>query len=121
MEGIHEVRAGQTLFGIAKQYGMELETLRRLNNLRSNNILVGQQLRVMKPSSVATKTATPTPASVAQAQPAATSQEKFYTAQAGDTLYGIARRNGITVATLLEMNNKKQATLLVGEKLRVRW
>ena len=42
----HKVQPGQTLYSISKAYGMEVETLKRLNGLRSNNIAVGRLLRI---------------------------------------------------------------------------
>jgi LysM repeat protein len=42
----HKVQPGQTLYSISTAYGMDVETLKRLNGLRSNNIAVGRLLRV---------------------------------------------------------------------------
>lgn len=42
----HKVRAGETLYSISKAYGMDVETLKRLNGLRNNNLAVGRLLRV---------------------------------------------------------------------------
>jgi len=42
----HKVRAGDTLFGLAKRYGTSVDTLRALNNLKGNNLKIGSQLRV---------------------------------------------------------------------------
>jgi LysM repeat protein len=42
----HKVQPGQTLYSISKAYGMDVETLKRLNGLRSNNLAVGRLLRV---------------------------------------------------------------------------
>ncbi len=42
----HKVQPGQTLYSISKAYGMDVETLKRLNGLRSNNLTVGRLLRV---------------------------------------------------------------------------
>jgi len=42
----HTVTTGQTLYRIAKQYGMGVTELKSLNNLTSNSIRIGQRLRV---------------------------------------------------------------------------
>lgn len=42
----HRVRSGQTLGGIARKYRTTVSRIKRLNGLRSNNIRVGQRLRV---------------------------------------------------------------------------
>jgi LysM repeat protein len=43
---IHQVKPGDTLFGISRQYGVDVKTLKQLNNLRDNTIEVGQRLVV---------------------------------------------------------------------------
>jgi len=43
---IHKVRAGDTLYGLAKRYGTSVDTLRALNNLKGNNLKIGSQLRL---------------------------------------------------------------------------
>jgi len=44
----HTVQAGDTLFRIAKNNGLTLSELKALNGLTSNNIRVGQVLKVSK-------------------------------------------------------------------------
>lgn len=44
--GLHVVLQGETLYGIARQYGMDARDVKKLNNLRSNEIKEGQALRV---------------------------------------------------------------------------
>lgn len=41
---LHEVRRGESLFSIAKKYGMNLDELRRLNHLSKSIIQPGQRL-----------------------------------------------------------------------------
>jgi membrane-bound lytic murein transglycosylase D len=40
------VRKGDTLGGIAKKYGVSVAQLRRVNNLKGNNIAVGKNLKI---------------------------------------------------------------------------
>lgn len=42
----HLVRSGETLGAIARKYGTSVQTLMRINNLRSTLIRVGQKLQV---------------------------------------------------------------------------
>lgn len=46
MSLVHVVRSGDTLWGIAKQYQVSLEALRRVNPLGTELILPGQQLLI---------------------------------------------------------------------------
>src|SRR6476469_3125141 len=43
---IHKVKTGETLYAIAEQYNMRVDDLKLLNNLNSNNIGVGIELKV---------------------------------------------------------------------------
>jgi LysM repeat protein len=42
----HFVQNGETLFGISKKYGTNVDTLKRLNRMTDNRIVEGQKLRV---------------------------------------------------------------------------
>ncbi|HEV8540591.1 MAG TPA: LysM peptidoglycan-binding domain-containing protein [Nitrospiraceae bacterium] len=42
----HQVRSGETLFSISRQYGVDVKTLKNWNNLTDNKIEVGQRLVV---------------------------------------------------------------------------
>ncbi len=42
----HQVQKGDTLFGISKKYGLSVETLKKINGLRSNDIQVGTSLKI---------------------------------------------------------------------------
>ncbi|MBI3912784.1 MAG: LysM peptidoglycan-binding domain-containing protein [Chloroflexi bacterium] len=94
------VQAGDTLFGIASRYQTTVAALKKLNNLTSDTILVGQKLLV--PSGNA-----PIPASA-------------YIVQPGDTLYAIALRHGTTLRALADLNGLANANLISeGEPLAV--
>ena len=53
----HTVLSGQTLFYIALAYGVTVDYLKELNNLTSDSIMAGQQLKIM---AAPTATVTPT-------------------------------------------------------------
>lgn len=45
---IHTVKKGETLYKIAKKYGISVEELKRINHLTDNNLKIGQKL-IIKP------------------------------------------------------------------------
>lgn len=45
-EQIHTVRRGESLSGLAKKYGLPMSVLRSHNRLKSDNIQIGQKLRI---------------------------------------------------------------------------
>ena len=45
MQRYHEVKKGETLYSIAKRYGISVESLKQWNDLNSSNVIsIGQQL-----------------------------------------------------------------------------
>lgn len=47
--GSYTVQAGETLYRIAVNHGMDVDTLKSINGLTSNNISPGMQLKVLQP------------------------------------------------------------------------
>lgn len=47
--GSHTVQAGETLYRIAVNHGMDVDTLKSINGLTTNNISPGMQLKVLQP------------------------------------------------------------------------
>ncbi len=47
---IHQVQAGDTLFGISQQYNADIEAIRALNGVQDNTIFAGQELKIPQPS-----------------------------------------------------------------------
>jgi len=43
---MHTVAKGETLYSIAQQYKTDVDSIKSLNNLASNNIQIGQQLKL---------------------------------------------------------------------------
>ncbi len=111
----HKVRRGQTLGGIAQRYGTSIRTLKRLNGLKSVNLIrIGQRLRVP----VRGQGRQPAARFVRLAQDAP--REVTHTVRPGESLGRIARRYKTTIASLQQLNGIKNAALIpVGKKLRV--
>lgn len=105
--GTYEVQPGDTLFGISEQTGVTLTALKKANTLRSSRLQPGQTLVI--PEAHAATSRTPSKPSRASAQ--------TYTVRKGDTLSGIARKTGTTVASLRDLNHLEGSGLKVGRKL----
>lgn len=90
----YTVQPGDTLSSIAVKYETDVDTLRELNALESDNIAVGQPLYVPYVEGMTMEgMPTPTPGPFA------------YTVQAGDTLNAIALRFGADPLEIIEYNN----------------
>jgi LysM repeat protein len=46
--GVHVVRQGETLFSIAKSYGLSVGDIKATNNLSDDQVYIGQKLVVVK-------------------------------------------------------------------------
>ena len=45
---MHIVQKGDTLYGLSKRYSISVSTLKKINDLKSNDIQIGQQIRLEK-------------------------------------------------------------------------
>ena len=95
---IYTVKSGDTLYGIANKYNLTVDELKKLNNLTSNSLSIGQKLNVSKEEQEA---------------------ETTYTVVKGDTLYGIANKFGVNVNNLKDINNLSSNTLSIGQVLKI--
>jgi len=98
----HVVKGGETLGGIARQHATTLGTLKRLNNLRSDTVRVGQVLVLPDSGSVMPET-TPVKGSMATATKSAGGFK--HTVKPGETLDAIRRLYNISVGALATANN----------------
>lgn len=137
----HKVRSGQTLGGIARQYGTSVNELCRLNGLSKTSVLrIGQSIRVsagVEPVSTSAsvaksevKTQSPKQTvkqvkTIVEATPQAVtdmggySQPVYHSIKSGDTLGAIAARYGTSITKLCQMNNITRTTVLkLGRKIR---
>ncbi len=111
----YRVVPGDTLFGIARKFNMTVDEIKNINGLVSNNLSVGQILRVRGSGQSSTsQPSTPT------APPPAQSSSATYRVVPGDTLFGIARKFSMTVDEIIALNGLVSNNLSVGQLLRVR-
>ncbi len=111
--GVHVVRRGDTLYGIAHRMGTDVRTLARLNNMD-----VGDTLHAGQHLVVSSRAGHDTSSRGARASATGTGRQVTYTVRAGDTLYGIARLLQVTVRDLLGWNSAVSSNALrPGQKL----
>ena len=113
-ESQHRVESGETLSGIASQYGVSQQSLAELNDLnRPYRLRVGQVLelpsRGTRPAATVAKAPkeTPPPAlpSARPTPPTGVVGAESYVVRRGDTLGKIAKKHGLTEDQLMEMNS----------------
>lgn len=94
-EDLYIVKAGDSLYSIARDKGTTVDEIKSLNNLTSNNLSIGQLLKL----------------------PSALLPEDTYVVQRGDSLYSIANKLGTTVDSLKQANNLTSNILSIGQVL----
>ena len=103
----HQVAPGDTLYNIAKRYGVSQDNIRAWNNMTDDTVKLGTSLRVKPHSASGTSYGNGSTATGS------------YRVVSGDTLYSIAQRHGMTVSQLRAVNNLQDENLRVGQTLRV--
>ena len=93
------VRAGDTLWAIAREYGTTVEAIVRENRIVDpNRIFAGERLKITLP--------------------ARDGREEFYTVKRGDTPISIAGKHGVSLSALEHRNGLRRGeTIYAGEKL----
>lgn len=95
------VQKGDTLYSIARKFNLAVDDLKKLNNLDSNLISVGQKLKITKVNDEEVL------------------DNDSYVVQKGDSLYKIANMFNTTVDKLKELNNLVNNNLSIGQILKI--
>lgn len=107
----YTVKAGDSLWKIAMGNDLTVDHLKQMNNLTTNTIYVGQQLRI-KEGQINSQPSQSNSQANQSNQNAGT-----YTVKAGDTLWGIANDHDTTVNALKQNNHLSSDTIYVGQVL----
>ena len=100
MEGYYIVKKGDSLWSIASKNNTTVDNIKKLNNLSSNNLSVGQVLKLSYDT-----------------ENEDIKESNIYTVKKGDSLWLIANKYGTTVDKLKNANDLKSNTLSIGQTL----
>lgn len=87
------VKKGDTLYAIARKFNTTVSEIKKLNNLQTDIIQIGQVLKI--PSK----------------------ENNVYIVEKGDTLYAIARKFNTTVAEIKRKNNLQTNIIQIGQEI----
>lgn len=90
------VKSGDSLYSISRKYGVDVDDLMSVNNLKSTVLSIGQVLKIPNSGEVT---------------------NVIYTVKKGDSLWSIAKNNKTTVDAIVKLNNLSNANLSIGQKL----
>ena len=106
----YTVKAGDSVWGISHQTGVSMSDLRAWNNIQNNFIYPGQKLIIAKKANNNQNTHTNTNIST---------NNKTYTVKAGDSVWAIAQKTGVSMDTLRSLNNIKNNFIYPGQQLKL--
>lgn len=115
---VYVVKSGDTLSAIATRHGVGLSEIFKWNGLGMSSVIYpGQKVKVGGGSSTPAPSAPVTAAAPKPSAPAPASSGS-YTIKAGDTLSGIAARNGVRLSDVLSANRLTMSSIIYpGQKL----
>lgn len=94
----YTVQAGDTLWLLSRRYGTTVDAIKKLNNLTSDVLQIGQVLKI----------------------PVSQNTSYFeYTVRSGDTLWLLSRRFGTTVDEIKRLNGLTSDILNIGQVLKI--
>jgi murein DD-endopeptidase MepM/ murein hydrolase activator NlpD len=109
-EPVHVIQRGDTIYSIARSYGVRVEDVLSLNGMTDTDVLriqVGQRIKIPGDNGPSVSTV-----------PAAVPAE--HRVARGETFYGIARKYGITLQSLRNTNRLSESYVLKeGDVLRI--
>lgn len=97
-QNTHTVEQGETLFSIAQEYNINVQQVRKWNNLQGNELSVGQTLMIKEPSS---------------------GNGISHTVQSKETLFSISKQYNVRIAEIKSWNELANNNLEVGQKLTI--
>lgn len=100
---LHEVKKGETLYGLSRKYNVPVEKIVNLNEGADQGLSIGQKLRIPSKN-----------------KPFKATKDKVHVVGEKETLYSIATQYGVTVEDLKKWNDKKENTLAIGEELTIK-
>ncbi|MBR1413482.1 MAG: LysM peptidoglycan-binding domain-containing protein [Bacilli bacterium] len=114
----YTVKKGDSLYSIAKNNNISVDTLIQDNSLTSNILNIGQQLKIRIPSGVTMEVeecfgedyipdiSSPT-------------NTVTYVVKRGDSLYSISQKYNVSVNDIINTNNLKSNILSIGQELKI--
>ena len=98
-KSIYRVRSGDTLSKISKRFNIRISNLKKYNNIRGNNIFVGQRV-ILNPKGVVLV-------------------DKVHVVKRGENLTLIARKYGMDIRSIKQKNNLKNNNIYPGQRLNI--
>jgi len=96
----HVVKRGESLSEISIKYNVTIRSLKATNNLTQDTVYVGQKIKIPGGSAVSRA-------------------PRKHTVRSGDTLSEIAERYGSSMSKIMQANNMRSRTVMLGQTLSI--
>jgi membrane-bound lytic murein transglycosylase D len=118
----YKVKSGESIGQISERYKVSASSIRKWNHLKSNKIIAGTNLKIysdagindLSDNPVVTKSKTKVEKNI----PVKKSVD-YYTVKRGDSLFEIAKKNGVSVDDLKKLNKLNGNKINKGQKIRI--
>jgi len=112
----YKVKRGDTLYSIAKNFGVSVDDLMAVNGLTDTKLSVGQTLLIPSTKERAEVTVSE---KGTVAPPPSPESYLIHEVKEGETLYRISLMYGVSIEQIKLLNHIKEDVIVVGEKLRI--
>ena len=107
---MYKVQHGDTLVGIAGKIGVTTSALKAANQMKDSSLKANQTLFIPSPKIK----------NVSKSKPSPLRRGEIFVVKKGDTLSGIARKTGVPIAELREINRLPGSALKIGQMLSLK-
>jgi membrane-bound lytic murein transglycosylase D len=121
----YKIKTGETITAIATRYNVPVSSIRKWNNLKGNKIIAGTNFKIYSDAGVNDVSDNNSIAknkisiNKKSGKKTVKKSEDYYTVKRGDSLFAIAKKYGVTVEDLRDLNKLKGNKLNQGQKLKV--
>lgn len=110
----HKVVRGDSLSEIADRYRTSVSTLKRINNLRGDTVVLGQRIKLPGNSNASRQTSSKNTKSGAS-----NNRPSYHTVKRGESLSVVSARYNVSISSLKRLNNLSNNTVYVGQRLKL--
>lgn len=114
---VYKVKSGDYLGKIAGKYRVSVAQIKKWNNLKSNDIRVGQRLIIYRGGNAPASTSTSSAAKSTSSSSTPSGNKITYTVKKGDVLGRIAENHGVGLSELKSWNKLTSNNIQIGQKL----
>ena len=120
----HKVRKGDNIGEISEKYGVTIAEVKKWNNLRSNNVPLGKNLKIISNERIVSTVkkeikGEKIAAKKEQKLDTTSKPSDFYVVQQGDNLSSIAKKFNVSVEDLKQWNDLSSNTVQLESKLKI--